>query len=102
MLVLWIIGALVVLVAVVVCALQMHTRRAQRRAELDPGPRYAPTSADPRGRWQVSRHGDDLLEPARYVLNTDHDGPAGTPPAPPTTRPEYRARGTEWNRGNRP
>ncbi|MFD4196754.1 hypothetical protein [Amycolatopsis thermoflava] len=102
MFVVWIIGALLLLAAAVACALLVHTRRAQRRADVRTGPRYAPTSVDPRGRWQVSRLGPDLLEPAPYVLDTDHDGPTGTPPPPtvrtqPASRPrtERRDRGTE-------
>lgn len=80
MLAVWIIAALAalaLLVAVLVGALLAHTHRAHRRAETTAGPRYEPTSADPRGRWRVSRLGPDLLEPAPYVLDTDHDGPAG-------------------------
>ena len=102
MFVIWIVGALVVLVAAVACALVMHVRRARRRADVENGPRYAPTSADPRGRWQVSRFDPDLLEATPYVLGTDHDGPTGTP-LPPAVhtrsasrpQPERRNRGTE-------
>lgn len=102
MFVVWIIGALVVLVAAVACALVVHTRRAQRHTDVETAPRYTPNSADPRGRWQVTRHGDDLIEPTPYVLDTDHDGPTGTP-LPPAVRerpasrpqPESRDRGTE-------
>lgn len=99
MFVVWTLGALAVLAAAAACALAMHVRRARRRAEETTGPAYAPTSADPRGRWQVSRLGPDLLAPTPHLLNTDHDGPTGTP-LPPVTReqpasparPERRAR----------
>lgn len=83
MFVFWIIGALVMLAAAGVCVLVVHTRRDQRRDDAEASTRYAPNSADPRGRWQVSRFGDDLLETTPYVLNTDHDGPAWTPMPPP-------------------
>ncbi|MET9260389.1 hypothetical protein [Amycolatopsis sp. NPDC004079] len=69
----------------------------------NPGPRpkpgqraadapYAPHSADPRGRWTVSRLGDGLIEDGGFVLNTDPDPPPWRTPPPPLRRAARKGR----------
>jgi len=101
-LVLALVGALVLLLAIVACALAVHVTHARRRADRALGPAYRPHSADPRGRWQISRLGNELLEPAPYLLDTDpddsHRNPLDLPIRQHTPLPESGNRSTDERR----
>lgn len=79
--------ALAIATAAAALALYAHTSRRRATAHTDQ-PDYQPTSVEPRGRWRISRLGDDLLEPATYRLNTNPDGPPGDLPPPLYPAPE--------------
>jgi len=86
--------AVLVIVTMTGVAVALHVRSARRRttAYADRSA-YQPSSVDPRGRWRVSRLGDELIEPATYRLHTDpDDGPPGDFPPPLYPDPERRTR----------
>lgn len=75
-----IIGASVAAAALGLLTLVLVARARRRRADaafvrqggIGPAP-FAPSSVDPRGRWQISAHAD-VLDPLP-PLDTDHDTP---------------------------
>lgn len=84
---------LVLIAATISAALALYVRLARRRAadHVDRA-EYCPSSVEPRGRWRVSRFGDDLLEPVSYRLTTELDGPPGHLPPPLYTPPGEQPR----------
>src|SRR5690606_41471966 len=88
-----IVVAVLDIVTTIGAALALHIHAARRRATAYTAqPAYQPTSVDPRGRWRVSRLGDELIEPATYRLNTDPDRPPGALPPPRHPDPGLRKR----------
>lgn len=64
-------GLLLATGALVVGLLRLRARRARSRVG-QPFPPYRPHSADPRGRWLITRQHPDLLDET-WPLPTDHD-----------------------------
>lgn len=84
------IGPLLILLATAAVVLVLHIRRADKQSMSRHGPRCAPHSAEPAGRWAVSRLGDDLLGDNGLRFNTDPDPPPWRAPQPPLRAPDAK------------